>query len=144
MTWSNRYIGIPYADFGRTREGCDCWGLVCVVYRASLGIVIPDYLGAYSSTDEHAEIASIISAEKDSPLWVPVTGKPRPFNLALFRRGRWSTHVGIVIRPGLMIHMVEGDCAKVQTYLEGPYKHRFEGHYRYVNAPVKYASEVAP
>lgn len=144
MSWSNCYIGIPYADFGRTREGCDCWGLVCIVYRASLGIRLPEYLGAYSSTDEHAEIASIISAEKVSPLWMPVTGSPRPFDLALFRRGRWSTHVGIVIRDGLMIHMVEGDCAKAQTYRDGPYKHRFEGHYRYDRRPQPLVPRGAP
>ncbi len=132
MSWSNLYIGIPYADFGRTREGCDCWGLVCIIYREQMGIDLPEYLGSYSSTDEHAEIASIISAEEASALWAPALPLPNPGDLALFRRGRWSTHVGIVIRPGLMIHMVDGDGAKLQTYLEGPYKHRFQGHYRYV------------
>ena len=38
MIWSNRFIGIPYDDFGRSRTGCDCWGLACIIYREELGI----------------------------------------------------------------------------------------------------------
>lgn len=29
--WWNEYVGLPFADKGRTREGCDCWGLVRLV-----------------------------------------------------------------------------------------------------------------
>lgn len=146
MSWSNRYIGIPYADFGRTRAGCDCWGLACIIYREELGITLPDYLGAYASTEELGEIAALIDQDKASPLWVPVSGTALAFDIALFRRGRWSSHIGIVIRHGIMIHMVADDQAKVQGYLDGPYKHRFIGHYRHdltpVERPVQIVSEA--
>ena len=146
MIWSNRFIGIPYDDFGRSRTGCDCWGLACIIYREELGISLPEYLGGYSSTDEHGEIAALISGAQTSPLWVPVDGPATAFDLALFRRGRWSTHIGIVIHHGFMIHMVADDCAKVQTYLDGPYKHRLQGHYRHVSKaaerPVQIISGV--
>ncbi|QFQ88274.1 phage tail protein [Paracoccus kondratievae] len=137
MSWSDRFIGIPYLDLGRTRAGCDCWGLACVIYREELGISLPEYLGDYASPDELAEVAALIDRDRASLLWVPVSGPAMAFDIALFRRGRWSSHVGIVIRHGLMIHMVADDHAKVQTYRDGPYKHRFQGHYRHVSRAVE-------
>lgn len=146
MSWSDRFVGIPYLDFGRDRSGCDCWGLACIIYQEELGICLPDYLGAYQSTDELREIAALVERDRVTPLWMPVCGPAIAFDMAIFRRGRWSTHVGIVIRHGLMIHMVGDDQAKVQGYMDGPYKHRFEGHYRHVSRaverPVQIVSQV--
>jgi len=130
MSWSNRFIGIPYLEFGRARVGADCWGLACVIYREDLGINLPDYLG-YGSVDEHAEIAALIDGAEASPLWQPVAD-PAPYDIAVFRRGRMATHLGIVIRPGLMIHMDHEDCAKVSNYRDGRWGNRFKGHYRHV------------
>ncbi|WP_353429038.1 C40 family peptidase [Paracoccus denitrificans] len=142
MIWSDRFIGTPYEDFGRSPAGCDCWGLACIIYREELGITLPDYLGAYASTEDLGEISALIDQDKASPLWVPVSGPALAFDIALFRRGRWSSHVGVVIRHGLMIHMVADDQAKLQGYLDGPYKHRFIGHYRHVERPVQIVSEA--
>lgn len=146
MIWSDRFIGLPYEDFGRSRAGCDCWGLACIIYREELGISLPDYLGDYASTDELGEISALIARDRTSPLWLPVEGPALAFDIALFRRGRWSSHIGVVVRHGLMIHMVADDHAKLQTYLDGPYKHRFEGHYRHasrvVERPVQILSEA--
>lgn len=136
MSWSNHYIGLPYVEFGRTRDGCDCWGLACIIYREELNITLPDYLG-YGSADEHGEIAALIAGAETSPLWVPVSGDALAFDIAVFRRGRFSTHLGIVIRHGLMIHMVGDDQAKVQGYTDGPYKHRLSGHYRHASRAIE-------
>lgn len=132
MSWTNRYVGIPYVEFGRRRTGCDCWGLACLIYREELGINLPEYTGAYSSADEHAEISALIEGGVQSPLWRAVSDQPSAFDIALFRRGRLSTHVGIVVRDGLMIHMRDEDCAKIETYESGPWKHRSSGFYRHV------------
>lgn len=131
MIWSNRYVGIPYAEFGRDRAGCDCYGLACIVYREEMRIGLPDYHGTYSSADEHEEIAALIAGEAASPLWTPVAGEAQPFDIAVFRRGRLDSHVGIVIRPGLMVHMQDEDCAKVVGFEHGPWAHRLKGHWRH-------------
>lgn len=131
MSWSNRYIGTPWRDLGRDASGCDCWGLACLVYRQELGIDLPDYLGAYLSADERAEVAALISAGAQSPLWHPVDDCPAAFDLVVFRRGRLTSHIGIVIRPGLMLHMAGEDAAKVEDYRSGHWAPRLTGIWRY-------------
>ena len=41
MIWANAYVGLPWADLGRDRTGCDCWGLARLVYAEQLGIALP-------------------------------------------------------------------------------------------------------
>ncbi|WP_158972012.1 NlpC/P60 family protein [Chachezhania sediminis] len=141
MSWSNAYIGLPWADLGRGRDGADCWGLACIIYQEELGIGLPDYLG-YSSAEERGEIAALIAGAETSPLWLPVNGPAIAFDIAVFRRGRFASHVGIVVRHGLMIHMEGDDCAKIADYTHGSWKPRFKGHYRHVERPVQIVTEV--
>jgi probable lipoprotein NlpC len=129
--WTNRFVGLRFAEFGRDRDGCDCWGLACLVYREELQISLPDYLG-YSSVDEHAEIAALVAGATAMPLWIPVTGRAMAFDIAVFRRGRLDTHIGIVVQHGLMLHAAGEDCAKVESYEGGAWKHRLTGVYRHV------------
>ena len=117
--WASSYVGLPQLDHGRTRLGCDCWGLARIIYQEELGISLPEYLG-YASVDEHAEIASLIDGAKALPMWVPVTGPAVAFDLALFRRG-------------LMLHMAEADCAKIERYDSGPWQYRLTGIWRHVD-----------
>lgn len=130
--WSNRFVGIPFESLGRAATGCDCWGLACIIYREELGISLPDYLGAYTSVDERGEIAALIAGEETSPLWVPVAGPAVAFDVAVFKRGRLSSHIGVVIRHGVMIHMQAEDCAKVESYQAGTWGRRLSGHWRHV------------
>lgn len=141
MTWSDPFIGIPYRELGRDRQGCDCWGLACIVYREELGISLPEYLG-YGSVEEHGEIAALIDGAASSPLWLPISGPAIAFDIAVFRRGRLASHVGIVIRHGVMIHMEGEDCAKVADYRLGAWRHRLTGHYRHVQHPFERPVQV--
>ena len=141
MSWSDAYIEIPFADHGRAPTGCDCWGLACVLYQEELGITLPDYLGDYASADEHREISALITGAAASPLWVPVTGDAIAFDIAVFRRARYETHLGIVIRHGIMIHMAGEDQSKVERYLQGPWKHRFAGHFRHAERATEHPAE---
>jgi len=69
--------------------------------------------------------------------WRAVTGKAAPYDLAVFRRGKLTTHVGIVIRHGMMIHMEGEDAAKVADYRSGRWSSRFVGHYRHHSRAVE-------
>lgn len=130
--WSNKWVGTPYAALGRDQTGADCWGLACIVYREELNISLPEYLD-YTSVEEHAEIASLIGAGKASSVWIPNAGVALAFDMAVFRRGRLDSHVGIVVSRGLMLHMEGEDCAKVTNYTTGPWRNRLTGVYRHVD-----------
>jgi cell wall-associated NlpC family hydrolase len=131
MTWSDRYVGIPWADRGRTRAGCDCYGLARLIYREELGIALPDYREDYASATEEAEVAALIARASVAPPWVHVEGAARPFDLAVLRGQGLATHLGIVIREGLMIHMAARDRAVVQGYAAGSWKHRLVSRLRH-------------
>lgn len=141
MTWSNRFVGIPWREFGRDRDGTDCWGLACVIYQEELGISLPDYLG-YGSAEELGEISALVEGACNSPLWLPIEGPAIAFDIAVFRRGRLSSHVGVVVRHGLMIHMEGEDSAKLADYTSGAWRHRLTGHYRHAQRPVQIVSEA--
>lgn len=130
--WSERYIGIPHVEFGRTFKGADCWGVPCLAYRHELGIELPDYVQGYVSEDERAELAAIIGGATASSIWYPVEALAMPFDIVVFRRGRIDTHVGLVIHDGLMLHSAREDCSKIESYRAGAFSHRLTGVYRHV------------
>ena len=130
MHWTAGFVGIPYADRGRMRTGADCWGLARLVYAEHLGITIPSYDETYSSCDEVAEVSAIVAREKGSPLWRPVE-RPIECDVLMFRTGRHDSHAGLFVSPGMMLHMVEEDCSKLQRFDQGTWAKRLTGAYRW-------------
>lgn len=115
MTWSNAYIGLPYVAFGRTREGCDCWGLARLVYRQELGIELPAYLPDGICAIESREIDVLVgAATRDRTLWAPVD-TILAFDLLLFREGQYRSHIGIAVERGWMLHCPETGSALADT-----------------------------
>lgn len=39
---NEKYTSIPFVDGGRTLKGCDCFGLLKLVYENELNIIVPD------------------------------------------------------------------------------------------------------
>ena len=37
-----RYLQIPYKPLGRDWNGCDCWGLLCLIAKEEYTIALPD------------------------------------------------------------------------------------------------------
>ncbi|MBT9370268.1 NlpC/P60 family protein [Rhizobium sp. CSW-27] len=130
--WASAYVGIPYAEFGHDEQGCNCWGLVVLVYGAAFGIRLPTYHGCYASIEERREIAGLLDNERGSPSWRRVT-EARPGDVAVFRRGALETHVGLVIDPGRMLHVTADDQSKIESYTTGAWKHRLTGIYRHTD-----------
>ena len=106
--WAAGYIGIPYVDGGRSHDGCDCWGLVWLVFREQWGIDLPDYRGAYSSAADKADVAELIAGELGP--WAPVAqAKAAVGDVGLFRYADGSPgHVGLMLEPRRMLHVHQG------------------------------------
>jgi cell wall-associated NlpC family hydrolase len=138
MMWAVSFVGIPYADLGRSRAGADCWGLARLVYREVLGLELPDYAGDYVSSAEANEVDALIRGA-DKSVWTQVR-EPQPFDLLLFRRGMLASHIGITVTSRMMLHMASGDHAKIECPTSPRWAGRFVSAWRHVDTPVKGAS----
>ena len=125
--WSERFIGLPFADLGRDRSGVDCWGLVRLALEHH-GIDVPSYAGGYADVTERAEIAGLINGAK--PSWTKVV-EPRELDVITFRRGRLESHVGLIVRPGWMLHVTEAIPSRLEDYRDDYWWHRRTGFWRH-------------
>jgi len=130
----DRYLGIPYRDRGRDRQGCDCWGLVRLVYGELLGIELPSGIEGYGSALDRAAVHRTIAAGLGDWHCVP-EGEDLALDIALLSRGGEACHVGLVTLHGWVLHTREG-CDSVQEPLRRLERlgYRLEGFYRHGSA----------
>ncbi|EJN15683.1 cell wall-associated hydrolase, invasion-associated protein [Bradyrhizobium sp. YR681] len=130
MSEFDAFVGIPYADRGRARDGCDCYGLLRLVMAELRGVDLPAFSGAYVTTADRAALAGLIAGEI-AP-WQPVAlGEERAFDGVLLRHGRALSHIGLVVMPGRMLHVSEGGASCIESYRAPPWSHRLAGIFRY-------------
>jgi cell wall-associated NlpC family hydrolase len=131
---ANRYISIPFAERGRSWEGVDCWGLVCLIYHEQLGIALPSYLDDDYKTTDGPTISCLIGQRKAEG-WEPVApGTEREGDVILMRMVGLPSHVGVVTRPGSMIHALRGVGVCHERYWSPLWAKRIMGIYRYGRA----------
>lgn len=131
--WSASFIGIPFRDKGRGREGVDCWGLVHLVHTEHLRCAaFPSYAESYACDAERCEIASLVAGEALSPLWQRVDGAPQAFDVLFFRVGRWDSHAALAIDGRRMLHVLAaGHQSVVERWDRGRWPRSFTAAYRY-------------
>lgn len=132
MNWSSRYVGVPEA-------GCHCWELVRRVYAEELGIALPSYEGAVASPEERAEVHALVRGEAEGGPWRHVSDRPgphvRPFDVLVFHRGQWQSHVGIAVDRSRMLHMWSRSV--IDSFTAPRWRARLTGVYRHLEAPVE-------
>jgi len=131
MSWASVYVGLPYRDLGRDRAGCDCWGLVRLVYLHELGIELPSYAEDYVSAAEHAEIARLIGDVEEGDAWREIE-MVRPFDVAVFTRGVHRSHVGVMVDGAHMLHMAGRSRAVIEPIDRPRHASRLAGFHRHV------------
>ncbi|WMT85558.1 C40 family peptidase [Pelagibacterium sp. 26DY04] len=127
MHWSEKFLGLPYEPLGRSVAGADCYG-VCWLVLTSFGVPAPSYAGEYASSEEVEEVSAFIGRTKGQ--WVSVE-RPKELDLVTFRRGGWESHVGIVVKPGLMLHSSRGKPSCIEDYTSGIWANRLTGFWRH-------------
>lgn len=108
LNWSARYIGIPWSRIDHGMAGTHCYGLARLVYRDELGIKLPDLGHAV----ERSEVAMMIEDRRRVWPW-NIVAAGEPFDLVLFRAGTIEDHVGLIVEPGLMLHVSIGQEAQI-------------------------------
>jgi cell wall-associated NlpC family hydrolase len=124
----SEYIGIPFVDHGRDESGCDCWGLVRLVYRNEYGIELSDLGPLYQNTEDAAGMKQVFLAAL--PQWRQVE-KPEIGDVVLLRIMGNPIHVGIVIDDGKMLHVEQGLDSVVERFDSSMWLKRIEGFFRH-------------
>ena len=135
MTWWNAYVGIPYAEKGRARSGADCWGLVRLVHSEVFGHQLPSLVDDYATVSDRERLAEIVARECEG--WQLVDGEARSGDVAVFRIFGEPSHVGVVTRPGMFLHVRQGHSAVIERLDSPQWRHRLEGLYRYTAEAVE-------
>lgn len=128
------YVGIPFVDGGRDRAGCDCWGLVRLVYADHAGIDLPAY-GEVSSHELLAVTRSLQEGARNEA-WKRADAEPRrALDVVLMKRldkpGSVPTHVGVMLDAKRVLH-VEEETDSVAVVISHPsVASRLIGFYRH-------------
>jgi cell wall-associated NlpC family hydrolase len=132
MHWSARYVGIPWLPGGRTRDGCDCWGLVTQVYADVAGVALDPLNGLYVTAEEREDIARIVDGQCAHGPWVKVdAGDECDLDVLLFRCFGLQSHVGVVCGRGLMLHATAGKESSVERWTDGRWIERLMSVWRH-------------
>lgn len=115
--WIARYIGIPFADRGRERAtGVDCWGLLHLVFREHYGVTLPDDPG-YERATQRDRVAQLIIDHRTNDCWQALdAGAEGEGDVVLLSIAGRPLHIGLVVQPGLMLHILRGIDSCVERY----------------------------
>lgn len=112
--WAGKYIGLPYADKGRTRAGADCWGGVRLVLADVFGIALPDYADSYTTADDMDSVADAVAAGLEHG-WKR-TEKPQEGDLLILRVAGRPWHCGIMVTADRFLHWPPHDAHGGQSF----------------------------
>ena len=123
MSWTDVWIGLPYAPLGRGPGGYDCLGLFMAVQRAEFGRRL-DYGLVEMGAEEGEAVARHIGD------WRQVEAA-RKGDAVLMRRGP-GWHVGIALDDARMLH-ADAPASSIDTFRARKWGRRLEGIYRFVD-----------
>ena len=126
-----KYVGIPFLDGGASHEGCDCWGLIRLIYDERFGIALPEY-NDVSSRDLRRVAREMEKGSSSDPVWRQVY-EPRAFDVVLMRvfSGSIVAHVGIVISRHQFLHVERSSHAAIVPFRHRMYCDRIAGFRRH-------------
>ena len=107
--WWNTFVAVPFKEHGRDINGCDCWGLVRLVYKEQLDIWLPDRLD-YENTKAFDQTSALVSTYKASGYWKEIPkGQQQDYDVVVLKINSLPCHVGVVCDGGKsFLHVIEG------------------------------------
>lgn len=129
--WAADYIGIPFAHRGRTREGCDCWGLLALIYaeRSPMGS-LPPYEGHHWYKGQNPAVISPDTATYAAGFEEVPIDAARLWDGLLIRMRGYPIHVGLVLNDEFMIHTTDEDGVCIERYRSALWAKRVIACYR--------------
>lgn len=135
--WVGRWIGIPYkADARPTsleeaeRTGWMCWSLVGLALKLQFANPIDDYDGPLFFKRRDAR-AVAEGANRFAARWRLINdGDEQAGDVIRLNMAGLPIHVGIVVAPGLMLHVEEGCDSVWERYRSQTWKGRIAAFHR--------------
>lgn len=131
MHWANEYVGIPFKWLGTDRNGCSCWGLICLIVEEIYGKTLP----RHDSIERQA-----IKGEADPEPYgfdgweIPLAEATEGDILHMFsyyKGNRLPLHAGMVVEPGKVLHVQQGSTSVIESYKRPPLCNMIIGAYRF-------------
>jgi uncharacterized protein YijF (DUF1287 family) len=101
-----------------------------MVYKDRLGLILPEYPGAYPDQSPGAlrNAASVARIERER--WRRVD-TPAPCDVVLLRLQGLPCHVGVVVSKSEMLHVMAGIESCIEQFTGLQWRNRLEGFFRY-------------
>lgn len=128
--WAAQYVGLPYRKHGRERDGVDCWGLLCMIWREQLGGPLAAYEGVDWYTGQRPEVIGSDALAYASQYTQVALGDEQLGDGLLLRMRGHPFHVGLVLAPGYMIHTHESAGSVIERYRSLQWEKRISAVYR--------------
>lgn len=129
--WWNKYIGKSFEVKGRGPDTFDCWGFLKYVYahHHPQKIILPGYEECYEDVEDKEKLSNVIFEQRQAR-WVEVE-KPQPFDAILLRLRGVPMHVGVVTKPGHMIHCAYNIGVAHEKYTSMRWRNKILGFFHY-------------
>lgn len=134
--WADAYMRSPFRRGGRDREGCDCFGLVRLVLAEQAGVILP--LNDLIDPQDGPAVSAAV--DREARTWLPVhAGQEREFDVVVLRAAFQANgalhgtegHMGIVTRPGYLLHTEERTGAMQVPFSHASVRNRIRRIYRH-------------
>ena len=125
---TSKYIFIPFENKGRTFKGCDCWGLVRLVYENEFNINLPHFSEVYSNASEGKKVAKALRDGKDI-IKYKEKDKPEYGDVIIFNIAGSPCHVGVYVGRDRVLHIMKGMDSVIERLNSVKLKGRVEGYY---------------
>lgn len=141
--WVRDFTGIPFVDLGLDRTGCNCWGLVRLVYAERLGVHLPSYVGGYQGVAEAdaTDIARLVRGGVVSDGWQELDWRAaddslnwrvlKPYDGVLLRIKGHPMHMSLIVERGWILHTMPRDLSKPERVDNLRWRNRIHSIYRH-------------
>lgn len=111
-----KFVNLDYEKDARGYDKVDCYGLCYLYNKDILKKEIPQYASYQTDQDNYVRVRN---------------GKEKSGDILMFNIMGYPIHVGVVVQPGVMLHIMEDSKSKIESYFCTKWQNRLDSIWRY-------------